>query len=70
MIQGQGLAPGSKQPPLSIQAGTWKDWVQPCQKGPGETGAWQAGHKPGSLAGSVWQEEIVSNLERVDLGWI
>lgn len=44
--QVQGLAPGSWQPPLLIQARGWKGWQQLCQKGPGCTGAWEAGHEP------------------------
>ena len=33
LIQMQTLAPGSQQPPLSIQAGGYKDGGLPCHKG-------------------------------------
>ena len=36
--QVQGLAPGSWQPSLAVQAGGCKDRAQPCQKGLGGTG--------------------------------
>ena len=44
--QVQGLAPGSWQPSLAVQAGGCKDRAQPCQKGLGGTGGWEAGHEP------------------------
>ena len=45
-------APVSGRPLVSIQAGGWRDWEQPCRAGLGGTGGWKAGHEPPRCAGS------------------
>ena len=37
---------GHSNPPISVQVWRCKDEAQPCQKGPGGTGGWEAGHEP------------------------
>ena len=37
---------------LSIQAGGWRVWEQPCQEGLRGTGGWKAGHEPPMCARS------------------
>ena len=44
--QVQGPASDSGQPLLSVQAGGWRDWEQPCQEGPGDNSGWKAGREP------------------------
>ena len=41
-----GPAPGSGQPLVSVQAGGWRDWEQPCREGFGGAGGCKAGHAP------------------------
>jgi len=40
--------------PVSIHAGGWRDWEQPCQGGLGGTGQWKDGH---NLAGCACSPE-------------
>lgn len=44
--QVQGPGAGLEQAPVSLQAGRWKDWDQPCQKGLGGTGCLKTTHDP------------------------
>ena len=43
--QAQGPVHGSAQALVSIQAGGWRAWEQPCQDWLGGTGGWKDGHE-------------------------
>jgi len=45
-VRVQDLWLGSRQPPLTVQAGIGKHWAQPFWKGLEGTGGWEAGHEP------------------------
>ena len=49
--QVQGPVSGSRHPPVSRQAGGWRDW-EPCWEGLGSTGGWKAGHESPVCTGS------------------
>jgi len=38
--------------PVSVQAGEWRDWEQPCREWPGGAGGLKAGHEPPTCARS------------------
>ena len=69
--QVQDLALGSRQLPVSVQTGWWKDWEQPC-RGLGDIGRWKTGHNLAMCTCSPmsWQWVLPTQKASCTLGCI
>ena len=59
--------PGSGQLAVSVQAGWWTEWDQPCGEGPGDTGGWKRRYEPAMCACSS-ESQLYPGLHKKKCG--